>query len=70
MREVLIPKAKENNKVISIASPRDKIVQKAMELIISAIWEPKFKNSSHGFRQNRSVHSALLQLYLHGSNYS
>jgi retron-type reverse transcriptase len=67
-RQVLISKV--NGKSRPLATPRQKIVQKAMELILSSIWEPQFTESNHGFRPNRSVHSALLPIYLRGSNYS
>jgi group II intron reverse transcriptase/maturase len=69
-RQVLIPKANGKTRPLAIASPRQKIVQKAMELILSTIWEPQFTDYNHGFRPNRSVHSALIPIYLHGSNYS
>lgn len=45
-----------------ISSPRDKIVQKAVELLLTEIYERKekyFLDCSHGFRPNRSGHTAL-----------
>lgn len=66
-RRVEIPKPNSDKKrPLTIASPRDKIVQKALETIIEAIWEKRFLDSSHGKRPGRSVHSALAQIY-HGS---
>jgi group II intron reverse transcriptase/maturase len=59
-----------NGKTRPLATPRHKIVQKAMELILSTIWKPQFTDYSHSFRPNRSVHSALIPIYLHGSNYN
>jgi group II intron reverse transcriptase/maturase len=70
-RQVLIPKNKPGElRPLAIGSPREKIVQKALQLILEAIWEPQFSSDSHGFRTGRSVHSALLPLYLEGRNYS
>jgi group II intron reverse transcriptase/maturase len=46
-------------RALSIASPRDKIVQGAMLLVLGAIYEPLFSTQSHGFRPGRSCHSAL-----------
>ncbi|TQS39469.1 hypothetical protein Golomagni_00007 [Golovinomyces magnicellulatus] len=46
---------------LSIARAKDKIVQEAMRLILEAIYEPLFKDCSHGFRPNRSCHTALKQ---------
>jgi len=51
---------------MGISSPRDKIVQKALHAVLEAIFEPKFLNSSHGFRPQKSVHSALLRVYQTG----
>jgi hypothetical protein len=40
-------------------SKREKIVQKALELVLSGIYEPAFLDVSHGFRPNRGTHTAL-----------
>jgi len=70
-REVIIPKSTPGKfRYLAVGSPRDKIVQKALELVLQEIWEPKFKNSSHGFRPMRSIHSALLKLYLIGAKFT
>jgi retron-type reverse transcriptase len=47
---------------LGIPTPMDKIVQKAMALILELIYEPDFSNLSHGFRPNRSCHTAMKQL--------
>lgn len=58
-RLVHIPKANGKTRPLAIASPKDKIVQEAMRAVLEAIFEPSFSNLSHGFRPNRSCHSAL-----------
>jgi retron-type reverse transcriptase len=58
-RRVEIPKTSGGTRPLIIASPRDKIVQEAMRLILEAIFEPTFLESSHGFRPSRGCHSAL-----------
>lgn len=59
-RHVWIPKpGKSEKRPFQIAPAREKIVQKAMELVISSIYEPNFLPTSHGFRPNKSTHSAL-----------
>jgi group II intron reverse transcriptase/maturase len=37
----------------------DKIVLESMRMILNAIYEPSFSNSSHGFRPNRGCHTSL-----------
>lgn len=59
-RRVGIPKPKGGIRYLGVASPRDKIVQEAMRMVLESIYEPHFKNVSHGFRPGRSCHSALL----------
>lgn len=69
-RIVMIPKpGKKELRPLSVASPRDKIVQKALAVVLEAIWEDSFSESSFGFRPNKSLHQALYQIYRNGSNY-
>lgn len=64
-RRVLIPKpGKTEKRPLGIASPRQKIVQKAIQMTLATIYEPIFLECSHGFRPGRSCHSALRQLQL------
>ena len=58
-RRIQIPKDSGGTRALSIASPMDKIVQEAMRLVLEAIYEPLFADCSHGFRPNRSCHTAL-----------
>jgi retron-type reverse transcriptase len=69
-RRLEIPKANDKTRPLGISSPRDKIVQKALHAVLEANFEPKFLNSSHGFRPKQSVHSALLRVYLTGQRHN
>lgn len=60
-RRVQIPKASGGTRPLSVASPMDKIVQEAMRLVLESIYEPLFKDCSHGFRPNKGCHTALQQ---------
>lgn len=58
-RRVEIPKPNGKKRPLTIAPPRDKLVQEVMRLILEAIFEPTFSPNSHGFRPGKSCHSAL-----------
>jgi len=58
-RKVEIPKIGGGYRKLLIAPPRDKLVQEVMRLILEALFEPRFQDESHGFRRNRSCHTAL-----------
>lgn len=59
IRQVEIPKPNGGIRTLSIPGPRDKVVQKVMAMTLEEIYEPKFLNSSHGFRPKKGTHSAL-----------
>jgi len=58
-RRIQIPKANGGQRPLTIANPRDKIVQECIRMILEAIFEPNFSDNSHGVRTGRSCHSAL-----------
>src|ERR1700731_4509555 len=62
-RRIQIPKASGGSRPLTIASPRDKIVQEAIRMILNAIYEPVFLENSHGFRPNKGCHTALKYVY-------
>ena len=68
-RRTEIPKAKGGTRPLGIGNPREKIVQKALTVVLEGIWETIFENSSHGFRPGRSCHTALKVIYLEGNTY-
>jgi group II intron reverse transcriptase/maturase len=47
---------------LGVPTTRDKIVQKALTLILEPLFESTFSNNSHGFRPQRSCHTALDQI--------
>lgn len=61
-RRVYIAKAKGGKIPLGIPNPRDKVLQKAMALILEEVYEKLFLNCSHGFRPKRGTHSALKEV--------
>jgi len=71
VRRVMIPKPGKNGlRPLGISSPREKIVQKAVEMVLTTIFEEVFLDCSHGFRPGRSCHTALKHLQLKIGNAS
>lgn len=59
-RRIYISKpGKKSKRPLTISSPRDKVVQQAIYLVLNAIYEPSFLYSSHGSRPNKGTHTAL-----------
>nr|YP_009720769.1 hypothetical protein [Ostreobium quekettii]QGQ61981.1 hypothetical protein [Ostreobium quekettii] len=63
-KRIMIPKPDGGLRPLSMACAVDKVVQSTLKLLIEPQVEPRFRESSHGFRPGKSCHTALREIRL------
>jgi len=59
-KRVYIPKRTGSKKrSLGVPTGDDKLIQEVVRILLERIYEPIFSEHSHGFRPNRSCHTAL-----------
>lgn len=57
-----IPKKSGGTRQLGMPNFTDKLMQEVLRMVLEAYYEPRFRESSHGFRPQRGCHTALAEL--------
>ena len=67
VRKVEIPKPGGGTRMLGIPTVLDRLIQQAVQQVLSPLFDPGFSESSYGFRPGRSAHQAVKAAQKHVS---
>jgi len=62
-RRIQTPKKSGGTRPLGLPNFTEKLVQEVLRRMLEAYYEPRFRDSSHGFRPGRGCHTALADLH-------
>ena len=67
LKRILIPRKNKSPRPIGLSDFTDKVLQRALKLVLDYIYEPIFEstNENYGFKSNKSTYKCITEVANH-----